>query len=190
MSYVGPNSGPNSGPGGIHTSVEIKPHAYDPTATPELFDGVLARRVIAFIIDLIVIALPLVAAAMFIFVFGLVTFGLGWALYWLLSPASVIWALVYYGLTLGSAASATLGMRVMEIEMRTWYGAPAYFVLGAVHAVVYWISVSVLTPLVLAVGFFKGRRRLLHDILVGTIIINNAARADSLRARAANHARW
>jgi len=25
-------------------------------------------------------------------------------------------------------------MRVMEIELRTWYGAPGYFVLGAVHA--------------------------------------------------------
>ena len=45
--------------------------------------------------------------------------------------------------------------------MRTWYGAPAYFVLGAVHAVVYWISVSLLTPFILAVGFFNARRRLL-----------------------------
>ena len=118
---------------------------------------------------------------MFIFVFGLVTFGLGWALFWLLSPASVVWALFYYGMTLGSPASATLGMRAMEIEMRTWYGAPAYFVLGAVHAIVYWISVSVLTPLVLLVGFFNARRRLLHDMLVGAVIINNAARAAALR---------
>ena len=121
---------------------------------------------------------------MFIFVFGLVTFGLGWALYWLLSPASVIWALVYYGMTLGSPASATLGMRAMAIEMRTWYGAPAYFVLGAVHAVVFWISVSMLSPLILVVGFFNSRRRLLHDLLVGTVLINNANRAALLRARA------
>ena len=144
----------------------------------------LARRVIAFIIDLVIIAVPLIAASMFIFVFGLVTFGLGWALFWLLSPASVIWALVYYGITLGGPASATIGMRAMEIEMRTWYGAPAYFVLGAVHAVVFWISVSVLTPFILVVGFFNDRRRLLHDLLVGTVLINNANRAASLRARA------
>ena len=119
--------------------------------------------------------MPLIAASVFIFVFGIVTFGLGWALFWLLSPASVIWALFYYGVTLGGPASATLGMRAMEIEMRTWYGAPAYFVLGAVHAVVYWISVSVLTPFILVVGFFNTRRRLLHDMLVGTVLINNAA---------------
>jgi uncharacterized RDD family membrane protein YckC len=65
--------------------------------------------------------------------------------------------------------------------MRTWYGAPAYFVLGAVHAIVYWLTVSFLTPLVLLVAFFNHRRRLLHDMLVGTIVINNPARAEALR---------
>ena len=157
---------------------------YDPAANPELFEGVLTRRVVAFIIDLIIIAIPLVAASMFIFVFGLVTFGLGWMLFWLLSPASVIWALLYYGLTLASTASATIGMRAMEPQMRTWYGAPAYFLLGAVHAIVYWVSVSVLTPFILLVGLFNARRRLLHDVLVGTVLVNNPARSASLRARA------
>jgi uncharacterized RDD family membrane protein YckC len=150
---------------------------------PELFEGVLARRVVAFVIDVIVIAIPLIVGWMFIFVFGLVTFGFGWALFWLMSPGSVIWALVYYGATLGGPASATIGMRAMEIEMRTWYGAPAYFVLGAVHAVVFWVSLSVLTPLILAVGFINTRRRLLHDMLVGVVIINSASRVASLRAR-------
>ena len=60
-------------------SIEVKPHAYDPVANPELFEGVLARRVVAFIIDFIIIAIPVVLAAMFIFVFGIVTFGLGLA---------------------------------------------------------------------------------------------------------------
>ncbi len=107
----------------------------------------LARRVVAFIIDVIIIAVPLIVGWMFIFVFGLITFGLGWALFWLMSPGSVIWALVYYGVTLGSPASATIGMRAMEIEMRTWYGAPAYFVLGAVHAIVFWIRSACSPPL-------------------------------------------
>ena len=160
---------------------DFKPHAYDPAASPELFEGVLPRRVVAFVIDFIIIAIPVVAAAMLIFAFGVVTLGLGWALFWLLPPASVIWALVYFGLTLGSPRSASIGMRVMDLEMRTWYGAPAYFVLGAVHAVVFWISVSALTPFILLVCFFNVRRRLLHDILLGTVIINNEVRAQSLR---------
>lgn len=183
MTDSGPASG--GGPGRIGAALDIKPHAYDPATNPELFEGVLARRVIAFIIDIIVIVIPLIVGWMFIFVFGLVTFGLGWALFWLMSPGSALWALVYYGITLGSPASATLGMRAMDIELRTWYGAPAYFVLGAVHAIVFWISVSVLTPFILVVGLLNPRHRLLHDMLVGTVLINNAARAAALRGQAA-----
>ena len=173
----------DSGTPRIGISLDAKPHAYDPTANPELFEGVLARRIIAFVIDVVIIAVPLAIAWLCIFIFGLITLGLGWALFWLFSPASIIWALFYYGLTLGGPASATIGMRAMELEMRTWYGAPAYFVLGAVHAIVFWITVSVLTPLILLVGFFNGRRRLLHDILIGVVLINSPARAASL-------ARW
>src|SRR5690242_13214993 len=114
-------------------SIDIQPHAYDPATQPELFDGVLARRVIAFFIDFIIIAIPVVLAAMFIFAFGIVTLGLGFALYWVLSPASVVWAIVYFGVTLGVPRSATIGMRVMDLELRTWYGEPGYFVLDAVR---------------------------------------------------------
>lgn len=167
--------------------IDIKPHAYDPLQNPELFEGVLARRVIAFLIDFVIISIPVVLAAMFIFAFGIVTLGLGFALYWLLPPGAVIWALVYFGTTLGSPRSATIGMRVMDLEMRTWYGAPAYFVLGAVHAIVFWISISALTPFILLVAFFNERRRLLHDILLGTVIINNAERAAVLRAGRAGY---
>jgi uncharacterized RDD family membrane protein YckC len=158
-------------------SIDIKPHAYDPAANPELFEGVLARRVVAFGIDFIIIAVPVVLAAMFIFAFGIVTLGLGFALYWLLPGASVVWAIVYFGLTLGGARSATIGMRIMDLEMRTWYGAPAYFILGAVHAIAFWFTVSFFTPFVLLVAFFNERRRLLHDIMLGTVVINNPARA-------------
>ena len=139
------------------------------------------RRVLAFMIDVLFIAVPLIFVGMFIFVFGLVTLGLGWFLFALMGPLAVIWALVYYGLTFGSAASATIGMRVVDLEMRTWYGGPAYFLLGAVHAVAYWLTVSFLTPFILLVGLLNSRKRLLHDMLVGTIVINNAERASALR---------
>jgi len=168
-----------SGNGGAWRSggaPDFQPHAFDPWMQPELFRGVLTRRVFAFLIDIVVLAIPVILACMFIAVFGVVTLGLGWALFWLVSPASVIWALIYYGASLGGPHSATLGMRVMDLELRTWYGAPGYFVLGAMHAVLFWISVSVLTPLVLLVGLFNGRRRLLHDIILGTVVINSSVR--------------
>ncbi|MBI5131786.1 MAG: RDD family protein [Rhodopseudomonas palustris] len=148
---------------------------FDPWRNPELFQGVLTKRVFAFLIDFVVLAIPVMLAVVFITVFGLITLGLGWTLFWIVSPASVIWALVYYGASLGGPHSATLGMRAMGIELATWTGEPGYFVLGAVHAFLFWLSVSMLTPLVLLVGLFNGRRRLLHDIVLGTVIINSAA---------------
>ena len=109
----------------------MQPHAFDPYLQPELFRGVLTRRVFAFLIDLVVLSVPVILGYLFIAVFGLITLGLGWALFWLAWPASVVWAIVYYGASLGGPHSATVGMRVMDLELRTWYGAPGYFVLGA-----------------------------------------------------------
>jgi uncharacterized RDD family membrane protein YckC len=165
----------------IGFSIEVKPHAYDPVTNPELFDGVLARRLVAFFVDVVIIAIPVLLAALFILLFGFLTFGFGWFLFFVLWPAAVIWAIFYYGFTFGSPASATIGMRLVDLEMRTWYGAPAYSLLGAVHAIVFWVTVSAITPLILLVGLFNARRRLLHDMLVGTVVINTAARAAALR---------
>jgi uncharacterized RDD family membrane protein YckC len=169
-------SGNSSSGATWRSGADVRPHAFDPWAQPELFRGVLMRRSFAFLIDLLVLSVPIILAVIFIAVFGVVTLGLGWALFWLVSPASVIWALIYYGATLGGPHSATLGMRAMDLEMRTWYGAPSYFVLGATHAVVFWISISVLSPLVLLVGLFNGRKRLLHDLVLGTVVINRSVR--------------
>jgi uncharacterized RDD family membrane protein YckC len=185
MSYSGSgntggasNAGGGSNAGGAwRNDGGAPPHAFDPDLEPELFRGVLTRRVFAFLIDLIVLSVPVILGYVFIAVFGLITLGLGWVLFWLAWPASVIWAIVYYGASLGGPHSATPGMRVMDLELRTFYGAPGYFVLGAMHAVLFWVSVSFLSPFVLLVGLFNGRRRLLHDIVLGTVVINTSVRA-------------
>jgi uncharacterized RDD family membrane protein YckC len=172
MTYSG---SPDTG-GAWRNDGGVQPHAFDPVTQPELFSGVATKRVFAFLIDLVVISVPVVLGYLFIFVFGIVTLGLGWMLFWLAWPASVVWAIVYYGATLGGPHSATIGMRVMDLELRTWYGAPGYFVLGAMHAVLFWVSISFLTPFVVLVGLFNGRRRLLHDIVLGTVVINSFGR--------------
>jgi uncharacterized RDD family membrane protein YckC len=179
MSY----SGSGDTGGAWRSDGGVPPHAFDPTLQPELFRGVLTRRVIAFLIDLVVLSVPVILGYLFIAVFGLITLGLGWALFWLAWPATIIWAIVYYGASIGGPQSATVGMRVMDLELRTWYGAPGYFVLGATHAVLFWVSVSFLSPLVLLVGLFNGRRRLLHDIILGTVIINSSVRTQVAPAR-------
>ena len=174
MSYSGSD---NTG-GTWRSDGGVQPHAFDPVLQPDLFRGVAIRRVFAFLIDLVVISIPVILGYLFIAVFGLITLGLGWALFWLAWPASVVWAIVYYGATIGGEHSATVGMRVMDLELPTWYGAPGYFVLGAMHAVLFWVSISFLTPLIVLVGLFNGRRRLLHDFALGTVVINSSVRSE------------
>src|SRR3977135_4741589 len=38
----------------------VPPHAFDPWLQPELFRGVLTRRVFAFLIDIVVLAIPVI----------------------------------------------------------------------------------------------------------------------------------
>jgi uncharacterized RDD family membrane protein YckC len=167
---------PRSGAAG-----EGAPDFYDPDKNPELFEGVLPRRIVAFLIDAVLIVGPIILLSFFIFIFGLVTFGLGWLLFWILSPVFVIWAIAYVGVTLGSPRSATIGMRMLDLELHTWYGGKMYFLLGAVHAIFFWISVSFLTPLILLVALVNRQHKLLHDFLTGTVMVNNSVRAAALK---------
>jgi len=162
-------------------SSDVRPAFYDPQKNPEFFEGVLSRRIVAFFIDAILIFGPIILLSLLIFIFGLVTFGFGWLLFGLLSPIFVIWAILYIGFTLGSPHSATIGMRMFDLELRTWHGGKMYFLLGAVHAIFFWVSVTVLTPLILLVALVNPQRKLLHDFLTGTVMVNNAVRAATLK---------
>lgn len=142
--------------------------AFDPAARPELYYGVRTRRVFAFLVDASIVFLLMILASVVVAVLGLFTFGLGWLLFPLIWPFV---AILYTMFTLGGPRSATPGMRFTGVEMRTWYGAPMYPVLALAHAIGFWLSVTFLTPFILLVSLFEPRKRLLHDILLGTIVI-------------------
>src|SRR4030081_3947782 len=99
------DSGWGSSGGAWRSDGGVPSHAFDPWLQPELFRGVLTRRVFAFLIDIVVLAIPVILACLFIVVFGVVTLGLGWALFWLGSPASGNLALVYLRPSPGGAPS-------------------------------------------------------------------------------------
>src|SRR4029453_12142501 len=100
-----------SEPRRIGVSIELKPHAYDPLANPELFEGVLARRLVAFVIDLIILSVPVVLGTLFMLATTIAPLGIAAIFFALLSPLFwpliVVWAICYYGFTFGSPASAT-----------------------------------------------------------------------------------
>jgi uncharacterized RDD family membrane protein YckC len=145
---------------------------FDPDLQPDLYDGILAKRTVAFFIDVLIVALLMVPAFLLVFIIGIVTLGLGFLLF---PPVFAIVALCYVALTLGGPSSATIGMRATSIEMRTGTGGRMFPLLAAMHALIFWFSVSILTPLVLVVGLLSNRNRLLHDILLNTVMVNSAA---------------
>jgi uncharacterized RDD family membrane protein YckC len=146
-------------------------YVYDPITQPALFDGILSRRIVAFIVDAIIIALLMIPAVLVVAIAGFITFGIGWLLF---PPLFAIIALGYVGLTLGGVNSATVGMRMSGLEMRTWSGAPMFPLLAIMHALIFWVSIGLLTPLILLVGLFTSRKQLLHDLLVGVVMVNSA----------------
>jgi len=154
---------------GVSAGGEVREWAFDPVRDPALFEGIRRRRVYAFLIDAVSIVVLTIVLGVAVLVLGFFTFGLGWVFYTFLWQAV---ALTYTALTLGGPHSATPGMRAMEIEMRLWYGPPMDPVLAAIHALGFWISQVVLTPMVLAVSLFSDRKRCLHDIVLGTVVIN------------------
>ena len=146
--------------------------ALDPLARPELFDGVLPRRLLAFLVDAVLIGLLTIPLAVLNVFLGILTLGLSWFLFPVFIP---LVALGYNALTMGGPASATPGMRLFGLEMRVWDGQRMYALLAALHAVVFWFSIYLLTPLVLLVGLFSERRQLLHDLLLGTVLVDRQA---------------
>ncbi len=145
---------------------------FDPAVHPERYEGVRTRRSFAFLIDGAVILMLMAVASIIIAVLGIFTLGLGWLLF----PA--VWPLVailYTVLTLGGPHSATPGMRFTGIEVRTLRGERMNYLLALAHSVLFWITVTILTPLVLIVALFTPRKQLLHDLALSVAAIRSPA---------------
>ncbi len=132
-----------------------------------VYEGVLSRRMMAFILDYVLVALMMIPFAILVFVFGIVTLGLGWALFSVLFPAV---ALIYVWNTLGGPNQATVGMRMMDIRLERLDGRPIDGLVAVVHTVLFWAGNVLLTPLILLATLFLERKRTVHDLLLGTVV--------------------
>ncbi|WP_316859626.1 RDD family protein [uncultured Cohaesibacter sp.] len=154
-----------------HGSSE-RENVFDPRLHPALFDGVLSRRILAFLFDAVLIFCLMILVSIVIAILGAITFGLGWLLYAALFP---LVTLSYTAVTLGGYNAATPGMRFMGLEMRLWYGARPYGILAVMHSLLFWFGNVILTPFILLVGLFTSRKQLLHDMLLGTVVMDRDA---------------
>ena len=140
----------------------------EPGVRPERYAGVRTRRAFAFLIDFAAVLFLMLVAYVVIAVLGIFTLGL----LWFLLPA--VWpvvAILYSVLAVGGPHSATPGMRFMGIEMRTVRGERLDYGIALLHALGFWFSIAILTPLVLVVALFTERKQLLHDLVLGTVAV-------------------
>lgn len=135
-----------------------------------LYDGVRTRRSIAFIVDYMLIGLFLIPAAFVVFVLGIATFGFAWLLFFFLGP---IVALLYVAITLGGERQATLGMRLTGVRLERLDGRPVDGLLAVVHTVLFWAANAIFTPLILLAALILTRKRTVHDLLLGTIVVRD-----------------
>jgi uncharacterized RDD family membrane protein YckC len=143
----------------------------DPATAPELFEGVLPRRVIAFFIDMVLIGVLTLALSFVGLIAGFLTFGLAWLALVVVLPLAI---LAYYAMTLGSSRRATIGMQMMDIVLTPTRGAPLDGWLAVIHAVLFWVTVWISWPVSLAVALFTPRQQMVHDLIAGTLMVRRS----------------
>ncbi len=157
----------------------------DPSTAPELFEGVLTRRVIAFFIDTLIMGAMIVAFALVGLIAGFLTFGLAWLALIFVIPATIV---VYYGSTLGSSKRATLGMQAMDIVLTPTRGQPLDGWMAVIHAVLFWMTTWISWPISLLFALFTPRRQMVHDLIVGTLMVRRSPMERHWRASQARQA--
>lgn len=141
-----------------------------PYEDEQFYAGVPARRLFAFVIDFCIVALLMTAIAIVGLVVGFLTLGLGWLVAFLLFISADF---LYRWLTI-SASSATWGMALTGIELRDRRGERLDAGQALMHTAAYYVTVALGIPIILnlLVMFVSPHRRLIHDFLLGTVMIN------------------
>ena len=109
----------------------------DPLDNPALYAGVRTRRVFGYLVDLMLIGVLWAAAWLVALMLGMVTLGLAWPLLVLVVGS---FPLAYHTLTI-AAGSATPGMWLFDVEVRSWTGKRPDFVQALVMTLIYMLTV-------------------------------------------------
>lgn len=135
---------------------------------PARLSGLLWRRTFAYLLDVFLISI------------------LSWLLVLIVGPFwPAVLALIpiaYHSLQIGGPRSATFGQRLFGIEVRRLDGGRPSLLQAVVQTVLFYATVTLLTPLVLLVALFNWRRRTLHDFLAGTLTLRCSGEPELLVA--------
>ncbi len=138
---------------------------------PARLRGLLWRRAFAYFVDILLISM----------ISGLIAL-IAWPLW---PVVFTLIPLAYHSLQIGGPRSATFGQRLFGVEVRRLDGGRPPLLQAVVQTVLFYVTVTMLTPLVLFVAVFNRRKRTLHDILAGTLTLRRSDQAELLRPRGA-----
>ncbi len=134
-----------------------------------LHEGVLLRRVVAWLIDAILEAIAMAVLWVFCLFFGLLTLGLGWPLFGLLPLVP----LLYQWLFLIGPMSATPGQWLLGLVVRRDEDlAPPSPMEALAFTVLFFLTLA-LGVIWMAVALFTVRHRTFHEIISGLVVIRS-----------------
>jgi uncharacterized RDD family membrane protein YckC len=147
-----------------------------PTSRPEapfVLDhsvSVLGRRFVAYCLDAVILLALVIAMTIAIFLFGIITFGLGWLLFAILVPGT---AIGYTALTLGGASQATIGMAMTGLQGQMIDGERIDTITAAAHALLFYVAAMTVFLWIVDIlfGFARADQRLGHDWLTRVILL-------------------
>lgn len=133
--------------------------------------GVLTRRLLGWCVDIFLVAVLVAACWTTGLVFGLMTLGLGMPLLGLLPLVP----LAYHTLFLASPLSATPGQALFGLRVRRNDDmGPPSFAQAVVSTLIFYLTLAT-SGLLLLVALFTVRKRTLHDLLSGLVVVRDRA---------------
>lgn len=135
----------------------------DPDLQPEFYAGILSKRLVAWLVDLVCIGALTALAVLLTAFIGLFFLPLIW----------LVMDFAYRTVTLTNR-SATLGMRLMGVEFRDREGRRFDLAHAGLHTLGYMLSMSFVLPQIVSVVLMLtgARRQSLSDIVIGSALIN------------------
>jgi uncharacterized RDD family membrane protein YckC len=136
-----------------------------------LTEGVLTRRCVAWCLDMMLISVLMSVLWFVLFTFGIVTLGLGLPLLGVLPAVPFLY---HFGFL--ASSGATPGQSVCGLVVRNNNDLePASGGQALVFTLAYYLTLAVSGGLLFLCAFFTIRRRTLHDLLSGTVVIRSRA---------------
>jgi uncharacterized RDD family membrane protein YckC len=148
------------------TAFDAHSHLPDPETQPEFYESVVTKRLLAWVLDISMIACIIVP--IFFFTLGLA--------FLIAAPLWLVISFLYRWATL-SNRSATLGMRVMSIELRSARGQRLDGGTAFIHTLGYFLSSGMFLVQLVSIACMLGSRRgqSLTDLALGTVMLNQRA---------------